>query len=292
VTAHDHELRENAAMEDPDTTKRPTKQAERQRAIAQAVMTQGAVRIEQLAERFDISLMTVHRDLDELQARGLLRKARGVATALSSTLVESSDVYRSHQQIEEKRAVATAARQVVEAGPSRFRDDSTTVLQMVKELPGKAPLTVITNVLTVLEELRGTRDVTLIGLGGTHYNWCNAFMGRMTIEAIRSLRADVFLMSAAAVTDDTCFFQSQETVDTKRAMFDSAHTRILLVDHTKFDKRALHAMASLSEYDAVVVDAATPRAQVDRLKKQGVQVVVTGKAGLGARRRRRQTNTG
>jgi DeoR/GlpR family transcriptional regulator of sugar metabolism len=292
VTVTSRALRENADMAEPDTTKRPTRQAERQRAIAQAVMTQGAVRIEQLAERFDISLMTVHRDLDELQARGLLRKSRGVATALSSTLVESSDVYRSHQQIEEKRAVASAALQFVEPGQSLFLDDSTTVLQMVKELPGKAPLTVITNVLTVLEELRGTRDITLIGLGGTHYNWCNAFMGRMTIEAIRSLRADVFLMSAAAITDDTCFFQSQETVDTKRAMFDAARTRILLVDHTKFEKRALHAMATLTEYDAVVVDAATPREHVDRLTRQGVQVVVTGKASAGARKRRKQASTG
>ncbi len=61
-------------------------------------MAEGAVRIEQLAERFKISVMTVHRDLDELEGRGLLRKDRGVATATSTSFVESSDVYRSSRQ--------------------------------------------------------------------------------------------------------------------------------------------------------------------------------------------------
>ena len=56
--------------------------------MTDAVITEGAIRIEDLAERFEISVMTVHRDLDELESRGLLRKDRGVATAASTALVE------------------------------------------------------------------------------------------------------------------------------------------------------------------------------------------------------------
>src|SRR5690606_4600501 len=78
---------------------RQSRQAARQRAITEAVMAAGSIRIDELAERFEISTMTVHRDLDELEARGLLRKTRGVATALSTALVESSDVYRASRQL-------------------------------------------------------------------------------------------------------------------------------------------------------------------------------------------------
>lgn len=253
---------------------RQTRQLARQRAITEAVMSEGTVRIEQLAERFDISLMTVHRDLDELESRGLLRKSRGIATATSTSLVESSDVYRASQQSAEKEAIALAAMEFVEPGQAIFLDDSTTVLHMAQHLVGRAPLTVITNVLTLLNELRGTRDIDLLALGGQYYNWCSAFMGRMTTAAISSMRADLFIMSTSAITDDVAFHQTLETVDTKRAMFDSAQRRVLLADHTKFDKRALHALVPLRDFDVVIVDDGTPAAHVDRLRQQGIHVVV------------------
>lgn len=253
---------------------RQSRQQARQRAIADAVMAEGAVRIEQLAERFGISHMTVHRDLDELESRGLLRKSRGVVTAQASSLVESSDVYRAGQEIEAKRAIASAALELIEPGQSLFLDDSTTVLQLARLLPQKEPLTIITNVLTLMNELHGLRGITLLGLGGTYYNWCSAFMGRMTNHAIKQLRADAFVMSTAAITDDACFFQTSETVDTKRAMFESAAKRILLADHTKFSKRALYEMASLRDFDVVIVDHATAKADVSRLREAGVRVVV------------------
>ena len=85
---------------------RLSKQQVRQRAIAEAVLSEGSIRIEALAEQFGTSLMTIHRDLDELEDRGLLRKTRGLATAHSSTLVESSDLYRVAQQTPAKEAIA------------------------------------------------------------------------------------------------------------------------------------------------------------------------------------------
>ncbi|QEW00950.1 DeoR/GlpR transcriptional regulator [Microbacterium caowuchunii] len=253
---------------------RQRRQAARQRAITEAVMAAGALRIEELADRFAISQMTVHRDLDELEGRGLLRKSRGVATALSTALVESSDVYRSGRQLPEKEAIAHAAMEFVEPGQAIMLDDSTTTLHLVPHLPAKKPLTVITNTLTIMNELKATNGITLLGLGGQYYNWCSAYMGRMTTTAISAMRADLFVMSTAAITDDVCFHQTLETVDVKRAMFDAASVRILLADHTKFAKRALHAMVPLADFDAVIVDFATDAAHVKRLRSAGVNVVV------------------
>jgi DeoR/GlpR family transcriptional regulator of sugar metabolism len=141
-------------------------------------------------------------------------------------------------------------------------------------LPSRTPLTVLTNVLTVMNELKGSRGITLVALGGTYYTWCSSFMGGMTTEAVRNLRADLFIMSAAAITDDVCFHQSQATVDIKRAMFDASARRILLVDHTKFEKRALHALVPLSRFDVVVVDARTRREDIARLESRNIRVVV------------------
>ena len=266
---------------DASNGSRQNRQAARQRAITEAVMSAGAVRIEDLAERFGISQMTVHRDLDELEGRGLLRKSRGVATALSTALVESSDVYRSGRELPEKEAIAQAALEFIEPGQTIILDDSTTTLHLVPHLHTKKPLTVITNTLTIMNELKSTNGITLLGLGGQYYNWCSAYMGRMTTSAVSALRADLLVMSTSAISDDIAFHQTLETVDVKRAMFDAASRRILLADHTKFDKRALHAMLPLAEFDAVVVDYATDRSHVTRLRKAGVNVVVAKRSGQG-----------
>lgn len=238
-------------------------------------MAEGSTRIEDLGERFDISLMTVHRDLDELVARGLLRKARGIASAAPTSLIESSDVYRFSRQIVEKKAVAHAAAAHVEPGQAILMDDSTTVLQMVPHLADKVPLTVITNSLTLMDEVKALRDLALLCLGGQYHGWCNAFMGNMTTSEIGRLRADTVFLSMAAITDDIVFHQSAEMIQTKRAMLDAATRRILLVDHTKFERRALHGLAELSEFDLVIIDDGAPAAQVERLRARGVRVEVT-----------------
>ena len=232
------------------------------------------MRIEDLTERFGISLMTAHRDLDELAEKGLLRKTRGVVSAAPTSLIESSDVYRSTRQAAEKRAIAQAAAAFLEPGQAVFLDDSTTVLQIVPHLAHRVPLTAITNSITLMNELKGMRDIALLGLGGQFHNWCNAFMGPVTTAEIRRLRADRVVMSMSAITDGMVFHQSPEMVETKRAMFDSAAMRILLADHTKFERRALHAMGPLDEFDVIVVDDGTPPLQVEAMKARGVNVVV------------------
>ena len=257
----------------PSDSRQARLQARRQ-LIAQAVMAEGSLRIEDLTDRFGISLMTAHRDLDELVARGLLRKTRGIVSAAPTSLIESSDVYRFSRQATEKKAIAAAAMQFVEPGQAIFFDDSTTVLQMAALLSAKVPLTAITNSLILMNALTDIRDVTLLGLGGQFHNWCNAFMGRMTISAINRLRADTLFMSMSAITDDMVFHQSPDMVEAKRAMFDCAARRILLADHTKFGRRALHSFAALTEFDVVIVDQATPAEHLQRMRAKGINVVI------------------
>lgn len=253
---------------------RQTRQLARRQMIAEAVMAEGSMRIEDLTDRFGISLMTAHRDVDDLISRGLFRKTRGIVSAAATSLIESSDVYRSGRQSTEKAVIAAAAMQFVEPGQAIFFDDSTTVLPMAGHLAAKVPLTAITNSLTLMNALKGIHDLTLLALGGQYYNWCNAFVGRSTVQEINSFRADLAFISMSAIVDDMVFHQSPEMVDTKRAMFDCAAKRILLADHTKFERRALHRFATLSEFDVVIVDEKTPAVHIDRMRSKDINVVI------------------
>lgn len=269
---------------------RRPRQADRQARIAEAVMAEGTLRIERLAAMFDISLMTVHRDLDELEGRGILRKSRGVATATSTILVESSDVYRLSHQAKEKEALALAAVDLVEPGQAIILDDSTTILRMAPHLESKAPLTVVTNVLTLMSELRGTKGLTLIGIGGEYYGWCNAFMGPLTTQALSELHADTAFLSTSAISRDVAFHQVTETIETKRAMLNSANRKVLVVDHTKFDRQALHALAPLTAFDTVIVDDATPAADINRMRRKDIHVIVAATVTPSRRSRTRPTS--
>src|SRR5690606_39123892 len=163
------------------------RQLARRQLMAEAVMAEGTMRIEDLTGRFGISLMTAHRDLDELVGKGLLRKTRGIVSAAPTSLIESSDAYRSLRQSAEKRAIAETAAAFLETDQAVFFDDSTTVLQLAPHIGAHVPLTAITNSITLMNALKDTRDVTLLGLGGQYHNWCNAFMGPATATEIRRL---------------------------------------------------------------------------------------------------------
>lgn len=237
-------------------------------------MSEGSVRIEDLPDALGVSLMTVHRDLDTLASRGLLRKTRGMATALASTLSEASTEFRAGQNIADKRAVAAAALELVEPGQSIILDDSTTGLHLIAQLPERQPLTVITNFQPALDQLVNHPELTVIALGGQYYPWCSAYMGSVTLYALRNIRADLFVMSTSAVTDGICFHQHHDTVLVKRAMFESARMRVVYLDHSKFERRALHALGPLSDFDTVIVDARTSQDHVRSLRLDGVNVIV------------------
>ncbi|GAB3832204.1 DeoR/GlpR family DNA-binding transcription regulator [Dactylosporangium cerinum] len=247
---------------------------DRQAAITEMVMAAGSVRIEELADSFGVSLMTVHRDLDALAAQGLLRKTRGVATAVASTLSESPTEYRNRLNVNDKAALAAVALTMIEPGQSVILDDSTTGLHLAQHLSERQPLTVITNFQPAMDIVAAQPDLALLALGGQYYPWCRAYMGSVTLSALHNIRADMFFMSTSAVTDGICFHQHHDTVLVKRAMFESARTRIAYVDHTKFERRALHALGPLHEFDAVIVDAHTSEDHIRSLQRDGAEVII------------------
>ncbi|WP_327084915.1 DeoR/GlpR family DNA-binding transcription regulator [Nonomuraea sp. NBC_01738] len=247
---------------------------ERRDQIRQRVVSEGFARMEELAEQFGVSIMTIHRDIDVLQSEGWLRKVRGGATAQPSALYHGDVRHRTQAMAAQKRRLAEAAMTMIEPGMSVMIDESTTGLALAAILPGKGPLTVITNFLAAVNQLAGEADIDLITLGGAYYPAYDAFLGLRTSDAIRSLRADILFASTTAVTNGSCYHQSQETVAVKRAMMESADRRVLLVDHSKFAKRGVHQLGPLTAFELVVVDAETPEADLAPLRAQGVRLLV------------------
>lgn len=247
-------------------------QEERRRRLRDLVTAQGFARTNDLADEFGVSVMTIHRDLDALQAQGWLRKVRGGASCLPSTQFHGSVSERMTAMAQTKHRLARAAAELLAPGQIVMLDDSTTCLSLARQMADHTPLTVITNSLPAVTALSKEPGVSLIALGGTYFPAYDAFMGLHTAQSVESFRADVLFMSTTAVTGGRCYHMSPETVQVKRAMMASAARRVLLIDHTKFANQGLYALAPLTDFDLVLVDDAAPAAEVRRLRDIGVDV--------------------
>ncbi|MBC7724865.1 MAG: DeoR/GlpR transcriptional regulator [Burkholderiaceae bacterium] len=250
------------------------KTASRQRQISDLVLARGSISAQDLVDEFDVSLMTVHRDLDELEKRGVLRKVRGGVTAQPSSVFEALMPYRLSAMADEKQRLAEFALRYVEPGMSLMLDDSTTVLKMIPGLAGIIPLHVATNFLAGLKLLAEQPDTRLIAIGGDYDPAHDSFQGIQAIEAIDSIQADALFMSTSALSPTHAFHQEERIVAFKRAMISSSTKRYLLVDHSKLDRVALHRVAALSEFDVVITDSAADPQAVDALMAAGITVEV------------------
>ncbi|UCM91068.1 DeoR/GlpR family DNA-binding transcription regulator [Streptomyces marincola] len=244
-------------------------------AMRRQVAEAGFVRVDALARRYGVSIMTVHRDLDELERRGFLHKVRGGATSAPTTRFHGDLEHRMRAQVAAKEAMA---REVlgseVRPGQVVALDDSTTSLVLARLLPRRAPLTVVTHFLPVVRALAAQPGIELVGLGGRYDASYDSFLGRETARAAAALRPDVLFLSTTAVADGVCYLQSPSTAVTRRALLGSAARSVAMIDHTKFDRRAPHRLCALADLGRVVVDGGTAPATLRDLRARGARLDV------------------
>jgi DeoR/GlpR family transcriptional regulator of sugar metabolism len=254
------------------------KREERRQEIMDLLIEARAVDLDELASRFAVSRMTIHRDLDELEQSGLLRKVRGGATIEAGTQFESDFRIRETQDAAAKQRMAQAALELVEPGMTVMVNDGSMAALLGVELGERRPVTIITNNAAVIDRMKGEAGVTLIALGGTFSPKFNAFIGLVTETSLSRLRADVAFISTPAVAGLKAFHMDDGVVRAKRAMMAAAGRSYLLVNHQRFGRSALHVLAELSEFAAVITDAEPAPADRAAIERAGVELKVARNA--------------
>ncbi|MEU5833155.1 DeoR/GlpR family DNA-binding transcription regulator [Streptomyces diacarni] len=249
---------------------------QRQQQIVDHVLAKGDAAVAELTELTGVSVMTVHRDIAELADRGILRKYHGGVSAQPSTVFESSSDFRLHAHTGEKDALARAALDLVTPGMSLMLDDSTTALALAKLLPQVGPLTVVTNYRLITEELRAADDIRLIGIGGEYSRTHDSWIGLSALEMIKSFSVDLTLVSTSAMTGTMTYHQEQEIVALKRAMRLAGSVSVLLMDHSKVGRSALHRLDPVDTFDHVVLTGPVDDEPVAEMRKlTDVRLVTT-----------------
>jgi DeoR/GlpR family transcriptional regulator of sugar metabolism len=247
---------------------------DRQSLIRDRVHSEGSVTVDQLVSLLGVSRMTVHRDLDVLEADAVLRKVRGGATALRSSLFESDYPFRLTSSVAAKDAIGRAAAKFVDGGQAVICDESTTTMAALRAIEASESITVITNCFPMMQYVNESTKHRLIGLGGDYVTRYQAFLGIVCEQAITNVYADVLLASCSAVRGSSTYHQDQQIVAVKRAMIKSAPTRLLLLDSTKVGVGALYHLGEIGDFTHLITDDGTPETLLDQARESGLEVVV------------------
>lgn len=224
----------------------------RHREIIALLVNEGSVKVRGLAEQLEVSDDTIRRDLEALEKQGVLQKTHGGAVSLDVPRMAREP--RARVASEAKAKIGEAAAATIAAGQTLIMDAGQTVLEAARRLP-IGPLTVITQSLDVAQVLSERTDIRLILIGGEWDRKQRFFRGIGTAQMMAHYRADVALLGACAVHASfgvTATDESDAVV--KRAILQSSAKRLLLVDHTKFDRYEPFAVAALGEYDSIITD--------------------------------------
>ncbi|MDI7278271.1 MAG: DeoR/GlpR family DNA-binding transcription regulator [Anaerolineae bacterium] len=255
---------------------------ERQGRIAQLMQQRASMSVQELSRQFGVSLMTIRRDLDALEEKGLIVRIHGGAMAPASPVASREEV-RSTWHVEEKVAIAALAATLVEDGQTLFIDAGTTTIELARQLRERRGLTVVTNSVRVLAALADSPGINLIGLGGSVYGGAWSFVGPLAEAALRRFNAGAAFMGITSVSleqglTEVNFFEAA----IKSLMIQRAQRVVLLADHSKFGKVSPVSVASVKEVHAIITDERLPAEVVAVYREVGVEMVIARLAEAGS----------
>lgn len=248
----------------PENASRPA----RQRQILDHVLEAGTASAAELADLTGRSVMTVHRDLDDLAGRGLVRRFHGGVSALPTSVFESSSDFRMQRRTEAKEALARRALGFIEPGMSVMLDDSTTVLALARLLDRVGPLTVLTNYRQVVELLIDAPDIRLIVIGGLYSRTHDSFIGPSDQTGLDSYAVDAVFQSTSTMDERMTYHQEQDVVSMKRVMLQTGSRRVLMMDGSKVGQTSLHRYVPIDAFTDVILTGDVPASVRDRISEQ------------------------
>jgi DeoR/GlpR family transcriptional regulator of sugar metabolism len=231
---------------------------QRQARIMERVREDGAVRVADLVRELGVSDMTVRRDLEVLDERGLLEKVHGGATALEgSALFEPTFTVKSSLQHAEKDAISDAAAALVEPGMAVALSAGTTTFTLARRLADVPWLTVVTNSIRVTDVLHqvGRADQTIILTGGVRTP-SEALVGPFAVSAIRSVHVDLVFIGVHGMDPRSGFTcPNLLEAETDRALIEAGRRLAIVADHTKWGVVGISSIARLDQADVLITDS-------------------------------------
>jgi DeoR/GlpR family transcriptional regulator of sugar metabolism len=250
---------------------------ERRGAIRGFLANRGEVGIAELAAEFDVSEMTIRRDLEELEDEGVGRRVRGGAIATVSRSYEPPLATRATEAQDAKRRIAEAAADYIEYGETAILDVGSTTFALAQRLRGRGGFTIVTPSVQAATELAGDPNTRVILTGGIVRPGELSLIGDLAESTFSQLNCDVLFLGVGGIDAEKGLTEyNLDDTRVKRAAIKAASRKVALADQTKLGRVCLAAIASLSEIDVLITDAALTHPVLAAVREAGVEIVSVG----------------
>jgi DeoR/GlpR family transcriptional regulator of sugar metabolism len=247
---------------------------DRHQEMLQLLGEQGTLAISELAVRYEVSDMTIRRDLNQLAAQGLLVRTRGGAAASSSGSFEPPFALRERTRTAAKAQIAAAAAREIVEGQTVLLDGGTTGLAIADALAGRN-LTVCTLNIRIAQRLATDSSMRVMIPGGTIRPGEFSLVGPEAEAMLSRFRFDVYLMTASGVSVDAGVTEwNADDAAVKRAALTASRRTVLVADAGKFGAEAFVRVCPLSQVDLLVTDAGLAAADRKQVAASGTELVV------------------
>lgn len=225
--------------------------------MAALIRERGAASVAELVNRFEVSDMTVRRDLDALAAQATVQKVHGGAVSdAPRRAVEPGFDAKISQMQSEKATIAEEAASLVRPGMSIALSAGTTTWALAYRLSEVEDLTVVTNSVKISDvfQQRYIADRSVILSGGIRTR-SDALVGPTAVSALRDIHVDLAFLGAHGVSAEAGFTTPNYLeAETNRALAAAGQRTSVICDHSKWGVVGVMTFADAEDVDVLIMD--------------------------------------
>lgn len=250
--------------------------------IEKYIAEQKSVSLDQLCEVFQISKVTLRRDLDKLMPRGTIEKIYGgvISVAPRETPMDGLISYseRNIKNAEAKDCIARLAASRIENNDTIYIDTGTSTLGIIDYVTGVSNLTIITNSILVASKALAHDNIKTIMLPGIINPRTASAVGNGCQEYLRRHYIQKAFMACTGLTEHGAANASPEEYEVKKVALEQSRLHYLLIDHSKFNKSALMVYSPIDNIHHVFTDTQPPEKFRNLFQKYHVSVSIAAEA--------------
>jgi DeoR family fructose operon transcriptional repressor len=243
----------------------------RLKLASELIKKKKSLSVQDLMEHFEVSDMTIRRDLLKLEKTGEFRRFHGGVRYLNETPL---DMRESHHGLE-KRRIADYCLTLIQPFDTIILDSSTTTYQIAAAMADSQirDITVITNSLNAAYQLRNMEHITLMMCGGEMRKTSKSFIGSISREFFKNINVNKAFISTGGITLKGFTTHNYAEAEIKHCMTQASEMTYILADSSKFDQRSLHLFAPLESANRIVTDNNLSDEWVQKIEKCGIELI-------------------
>jgi len=247
---------------------------ERLMVIRQCIQNMKKVSVAELSSQCSVTEETIRRDLDKLEAEGVVTRIHGGAIWNADVQKEGIHFYkRMSKNLKEKQNIARKTAELLEGKHTIIADSSPTVMEALKLMQDNPDVTIVTNSTEVFREFQQSA-VNVISVGGEFNKKSLSLQGQLAKSNMSKYHVSVALISCKSVDIEKGVQDSNESeAEIKKIMREQADEVALLADHTKFDQTAFVCLIDLKSVNYIITDRQPSDIWIHYCRENGIELI-------------------